>query len=275
VTRGKEAQQARLANLQEEHKRLTADRERIIREAVEADPTYVPKDEGFIARLRALRQLMGDPEIAIIVALFDLAFFGIELAAVLSKILTKVPSTYAVMLASEEHLSAFHAAKELARAIKSGKEPPQAAAPIMPPLPPRAPGPAGAMAMPLPRRADEKEPADVIGKGEIAVEERLAEPAARAPAPKAASSSTTTPRLAVDRRASGASPVRRKRGRPPGPAWRPEIIPPQGGPAETAAAETVRSESLGDDKSRESQDETGRQNPIGAIREPDDTDRQG
>jgi hypothetical protein len=156
VARGKQAEQARLAGLEEAYRRLTEDRERIIWESVQRDPAFVPKDEGLLARMRVLKKLSDDPTIFTVIILFELAFFGIELAAVLCKITTFVPAMYSVMLAKEDYLRAITAAHDLAQEIsraRGGQEPaPDAPAPepVEPSGGPPSGAPAGASAPPAP-----------------------------------------------------------------------------------------------------------------------------
>jgi hypothetical protein len=96
---------------------LTENREASIRARVEQDPSRVDRDDSFLAQLRALRILANDREIAIIIILIDLAMFGIEIAAVLAKVTSFVPTAYATTLAKESYLQALQTARSIAREI--------------------------------------------------------------------------------------------------------------------------------------------------------------
>lgn len=115
----KKDRQDRLGLVEGELKRFTENREAIIRAAFEADPSYKRKEEGFLANWQGLRRLTADPYVLVVVALFDLALFGIELAAVLAKIATFVPATYATIIAHDDFRRAYKTAHELAREIEA------------------------------------------------------------------------------------------------------------------------------------------------------------
>lgn len=119
VTRERPTAQARAATLEEEYRAMSTRREQAIQAALEADPSYLPKDDGLLARVRVLKQMMNDPWVFTIVVLFDLAFFALELAAVLSKITTFVPASYSVALAYEDYLRAYQYAQALADEINN------------------------------------------------------------------------------------------------------------------------------------------------------------
>ncbi len=51
--------------------------------AVEADPAFVPANDGLLARIRALKTLTTDPWTFMVVLLLEVFFAGVELAAVL------------------------------------------------------------------------------------------------------------------------------------------------------------------------------------------------
>ena len=146
----KKERQDRLAMVEGELKRFTENREAIIRSAFEADPSYQKKEEGFLANWQGLRRLTADPYVLFVVLLFDLGLFGIELAAVLAKIATFVPATYATIIAHGDFLRAYKTAHELAReieALQKDRDKPEGgddAEPADPgPEPPKPAGPAG------------------------------------------------------------------------------------------------------------------------------------
>lgn len=104
---------------------LTRNREASVRRAVEADPGFKSQGTGFLAHWQGLRRLAADPYVLMLVILLELALFGIELAAVLSKITTFVPATYATLIAQDDLLRVHQAAHDLAsslRALQEGQE---------------------------------------------------------------------------------------------------------------------------------------------------------
>jgi hypothetical protein len=150
LTAIKKERQDRLVVVEGELKRFTKNREAIMRAALEADPSYKKKEEGFLANWQGLRRLSADPYVLFVVLLFDLGLFGIELAAVLAKIATFVPATYATVIAHEDFLRAYKTAHELAReieALQKGRDKPEGDGDREPtdpePEPPKPAGPAG------------------------------------------------------------------------------------------------------------------------------------
>jgi hypothetical protein len=97
---------AKLSSLKDELTSLTHGREDAIRNAVENAPDYVDVDDGFLAQVTALEHLaQQDPKIAWLILLIELTSAGFELAAVLAKTLSYVPTTLAAVLASEAYMS--------------------------------------------------------------------------------------------------------------------------------------------------------------------------
>jgi hypothetical protein len=95
-----------LAGLKEQLASLTRGRDDAIRSAVENAPDHVDPDNGFIAQIRDLEQIAeGDSRIAAVIILIDVTSFGFELAAVLAKVTSFVPTTYAGLLASRTYMS--------------------------------------------------------------------------------------------------------------------------------------------------------------------------
>jgi Domain of unknown function (DUF4407) len=119
IIEAKRTEETRLAEFEAEFQRLTNGRERAIRESVEADPNFIPKDEGFLARLRALKRLAADdPWGATMILLVDLMFVGIELAGVMAKTMSFIPMEYGRTLAKNEILRAVTTAREIAFEIQ-------------------------------------------------------------------------------------------------------------------------------------------------------------
>jgi hypothetical protein len=120
VTQDREAQERQLAALAAEYQRRLLNREQVIREAVEHDPRHVSREEGLIARLRALRELMQEPAVATLVYIFDGMLVFFELATILAKTMSLVPLEYVMRLAQREALLADEIASELSRALGQG-----------------------------------------------------------------------------------------------------------------------------------------------------------
>lgn len=89
----------RLAIVEAELKKREHDRDRVVRTAFENDPGYHPREEGFLARLQALERISHQFHVKFVVIIFHIGLFGIELAAVLAKIATFIPTSYTTILA--------------------------------------------------------------------------------------------------------------------------------------------------------------------------------
>lgn len=99
--------QTRITALSAEVVERAASRADRIRAAVERDATYVPPERGILARLQVLAKLGEDKWNFTFLLLLHAFFLGIELAAVLTKVLSSVPSSYAVRLAGEEYATEY------------------------------------------------------------------------------------------------------------------------------------------------------------------------
>ena len=123
---------AKLQGIEDELRAKSDNREALIRQAVMDDPSFVGREDGFLARFMALKRLTSDMSVLAVVLLLDAALFGIELAAVLAKMATFIPATYATLLARDDYLRAHRMAHELAQSIDAlygKKEPPEPDAP--------------------------------------------------------------------------------------------------------------------------------------------------
>jgi hypothetical protein len=99
------AENAKLAALKDDLARLTAGREDAIRAAIERAPDHVEADRGFLAQIRVLERMSEeDTKIALIIILIDVISFGFELAAVLVKVTSYVPTSYAALLARDSYV---------------------------------------------------------------------------------------------------------------------------------------------------------------------------
>ena len=105
---------ARLDSLKDQLARLEAGREDAIRAAVENAPNHVALDDGLLAQITALEHIaQEDSKIAAVILLIDLTSFGFELAAVLAKVTSFVPTTYAALLARDAYMRAVRIANEM------------------------------------------------------------------------------------------------------------------------------------------------------------------
>lgn len=119
---------AELTRLQDQLAKLTRGREEAIRTAVENAPNHVGLDHGFLAQITALEHIAeGDSKIATIVILIDVVSFGFELAAVLAKVTSYVPTSYAALLARDVYLRIVRITDELVSDLErqrpAGKQP--------------------------------------------------------------------------------------------------------------------------------------------------------
>jgi hypothetical protein len=95
------AENDKLSKLKDELAKLIEGREDAIRKAIERAPDHVGLDDGFLTQIAVLERIaQEDRKIAAIILLIDLVSFGFELAAVLAKVTSYVPTTYSALLAS-------------------------------------------------------------------------------------------------------------------------------------------------------------------------------
>lgn len=137
----------------EKHDRLTAleaellkrerDRDATVARTLETDPAFRKKEDGFLARLEGLHRIMERPVVWFVVLILHIGLFGLELAAVLAKIATFIPTRYAADQAGEDYFTHVEIARSVHERVAgnsggSDEEPP-AGAPAAPPPPPPAP----------------------------------------------------------------------------------------------------------------------------------------
>jgi hypothetical protein len=107
--------------LQDQLAGLTKRRNDAIREAVEAALNQSPADSGFLAQIGALEHIaQADPKIAAVIILIDLTSFGFELAAVVAKVFSFVPTQYAALIASEAYLHVVRLVDEMMAELNRG-----------------------------------------------------------------------------------------------------------------------------------------------------------
>jgi hypothetical protein len=126
--------------------------EQAIGRAIENAPDHVAADNGFLAGISELERIAErDTKIALIILLIDIISFGFELAAVLAKVTSYVPTTYAALLARDAYLRSARIVDEMMTQLKQSEILPRAApfpapdplgddsddsAPPLPPSPP-------------------------------------------------------------------------------------------------------------------------------------------
>ncbi len=114
------AEKAQLATLKDDLAKLTAGREAAIRRSVEEAPGHVALETGFLQQLIVLGQIADDSRrIAAVILLIDLVSFGFELAAVLAKVTSYVPTTYAILLARDAYMRAVRTVDGMVAELKT------------------------------------------------------------------------------------------------------------------------------------------------------------
>lgn len=138
----------KLAKLKAELESLTAGREGAIRRAIEAAPDHVDYDNGFLAQITVLEHIAEqDRRIAAVILLIDVICFGFELAAVLAKITSFVPTTYAAILARDAYMKSVEIVDGMMDELKRHERDEATDPPHIPIVSPRdAGGPAEATA---------------------------------------------------------------------------------------------------------------------------------
>jgi hypothetical protein len=131
------AEDAKLASMKDQLTMLTGQRDAAIRKDVEAAPDYVPPNNGLLAQASALDQIAHEnPRIAVIIILVDLTSFGFELAAVLAKVTSFVPTTFAALLARAAYLRVVNLVDEMITELNHGEREAQAEPEFTPPSAP-------------------------------------------------------------------------------------------------------------------------------------------
>jgi hypothetical protein len=116
----------KLTDLKNQLAALTAGRDAAIRNAIENAPDHVTYDDGFLRQLTILENMAEqDHKILAILLLVDFVSFGFELAAVLAKITSFVPSTYAMMLARDAYMRAVRVVDEMMAELDRVDDPPR------------------------------------------------------------------------------------------------------------------------------------------------------
>ena len=128
------AENARLTAMKDELARLTQGRGDAIRAALDKMPNHVRRDDGLLAQITVLELIaQGDSKIAAVIVLIDVISFGFELAAVLAKVTSYVPTTYAALLARDAYLRVVRMVDEMMVELKDGATSKNREAEILPP----------------------------------------------------------------------------------------------------------------------------------------------
>lgn len=120
------AETDKLTGLKDELAKLIAGRDAEIRKAVENAPNYIGYDNGLVSQIRVLEALSGkDRKIAVLIVLVDVVSFGLELAAVLSRVTGYAPTTFAALLARDVYMGAVRIVEEMMEELekRQGEEP--------------------------------------------------------------------------------------------------------------------------------------------------------
>ncbi|HLH97039.1 MAG TPA: DUF4407 domain-containing protein, partial [Xanthobacteraceae bacterium] len=141
------AESDELGTMKAELATLIADREGAIRRAVESS-LHVKRQTGFLTQIVALEHIADeDKKIALVILLIEFVSLGFELAAVLAKVASYVPTTYATLLARDAYMTAFRVVDEMvaelnaAEPVKAPDTPNPTQTPPAPTAPPSAPAP--------------------------------------------------------------------------------------------------------------------------------------
>jgi predicted nucleic acid-binding Zn-ribbon protein len=153
-----QAATTQLAALRDNLAKLTRDRDETIRADIENSPERIGRDAGFLAQLSALKRLAQDPEIAAIILLIDLTSFGLELAAVLAKVTSFVPTTYAALLARNAYMRVVEIVDEMDETLRQRPSEPDSDVDRLEPIHPAGGG--DGEAVDDPRPVDEGLPLD-------------------------------------------------------------------------------------------------------------------
>jgi predicted nucleic acid-binding Zn-ribbon protein len=115
-----DAENAKLARLKEELASLTTGRENSIRKAVANAPDHVQVDGGLIAQISVLDQIAQEStKITLVTLLIGVVSFGFELAAVLAKVTSYVPTTYAALLARDAYMRVVKVVDDMAAELNA------------------------------------------------------------------------------------------------------------------------------------------------------------
>ena len=94
---------------------LVANRGRAIRRGIESTPEHVPYESGLIAQIRTLDQIAdGDRKIQALILLMALVGFGFEMAAVLAKLTTHVPTVFAALTVRDHYMATVQIVDDMA-----------------------------------------------------------------------------------------------------------------------------------------------------------------
>jgi hypothetical protein len=114
-----EAETGKLQKLKNELATLITGREEAIGRAVEAAPNHVDPDRGFLAQVKVLEQFAKESTIIwSVILLIDVVSFGFELAAVLVKVTSYVPTSYTALLARDCYMASVRIVESMTAELK-------------------------------------------------------------------------------------------------------------------------------------------------------------
>jgi hypothetical protein len=109
------AERGKLQSLTDQLAQLTARRNAAIEERVRSAADYVPRNEGMLARLKALENIANeDSNAGFTILVMELVAFGFELAFVMCKVFAYVPTTYSAILSGDHYRRVVRIANEVA-----------------------------------------------------------------------------------------------------------------------------------------------------------------
>jgi hypothetical protein len=129
------AEDAKLASMKNTLTAQEDHRDDAIRAAVGASPNYVPYNDGLLTQITVLDQIaQQNRKIAAVIILVDVTSFGFELAAVLAKVTSYVPTTYAALLARSAYMQVVRLVDEMMEELNAPAKAPSSGIQIIPPV---------------------------------------------------------------------------------------------------------------------------------------------
>lgn len=135
-----QAATTQLAALRDNLTKLTQNRNETIRAGIDKSPERVGRNTGFLAQLEVLKRLAQDPSIAAVILLIGLTSFGLEMAAVLAKTTSFIPTTYAALLARNAYMNTVEIVDEMDEKLRRRPSEPDGEADRPEPIFPRSGG---------------------------------------------------------------------------------------------------------------------------------------
>ena len=125
------AEEGKVEALRHDVDRRVQHREEAIQAAIKAAPNHIDAENGLLSQIGALEQMaQADTKVAAVIVLIDLTSFGFELAAVLAKVTSFVPTTYTALLARDVYMRVVRLVDGMMTELN--RKPSEAAPPVDP-----------------------------------------------------------------------------------------------------------------------------------------------